>query len=111
MASARAIRIDCDHGRLDGFDLAVDTDHVSIHGHTPRGAIYGAYQVLEDMGCRWYYIGELGEVVPKSTHVSLAGGRSSQIASFPERSGTRLPTKAQGWLASREDSTVMKGDE
>jgi len=86
VASAKVIRIDCEDGELDGFDLTVEPDRVSIHGHTPRGALYGAYQVLEDVGCRWYYIGELGEVVPASKDLALPVGRSTQTASFRERS-------------------------
>ena len=87
MESAKqAIRIECGNGDLDGFDLSVAPDSIVINGHTPRGALYGAYQLLEDMGCRWFYIGELGEVLPKASDIRLSCGEVTQSASFRERS-------------------------
>ncbi|NOX53622.1 MAG: DUF4838 domain-containing protein [Planctomycetes bacterium] len=84
--SSKAVRIECEDGGWDGFDLTVMPDQITIHGHTPRGALYGAYQLLETMGCRWYFIGRLGEVVPKHQRVALPIGESHQKASFRDRS-------------------------
>ena len=82
----RVIRIECGDGDLDGFHLSVAPGRIFIKGHTPRGALYGVYQLLEDMGCRWFYIGELGEVVPSATDIYLPCGERTQSASFRERS-------------------------
>lgn len=71
-------------GVLDGFDLAVAADRISVQGHTTRGALYGVYQLLEDMGCRWYYPGSLGEVVPAASTLSVSPKTTSQNASFRE---------------------------
>lgn len=80
------IQIDCDQGELDGFELTVEENRITIHGHTPRGALYGVYQLLEDIGCRWFYIGKLGEVVPTLRNIKLPCCQTSQEASFRERS-------------------------
>jgi hypothetical protein len=84
--SKYVIQIDSGNGDRDGFDLTVTKERITIHGHTPRGVLYGAYQLLEDMGCRWYYIGELGEVTPRADKIELPEKKSSQAASFRERS-------------------------
>ena len=85
-AGAHTIAIDSAAGVLDGFDLTITADRITIHGHTSRGALYGAYQLLEEVGCRWYYPGSLGEVVPTATTLGVAPKTARQIASFRERS-------------------------
>jgi hypothetical protein len=85
-ATDGTIRIDCADAEVDGFDIAVEEHLVGVHGHTPRGALYGVYHLLEAWGCRWFYPGELGEVVPARPDLVLPVGTSSQSASFRERS-------------------------
>lgn len=85
-AGRHAIRIESGSGALDGFDLVVASDQITIRGHTPRGALYGVYQLLEEMGCRWFYIGKLGEVVPEAADIALLCKETTQRASFRERS-------------------------
>ncbi len=85
-ATGRVIRIDCDDAEVDGFDITVEEQFIGIHGHTPRGALYGVYHLLENWGCRWFYPGELGAVVPARPNLALPVGTSSQSASFRERS-------------------------
>ena len=82
------IAIDSGAGELDGFDLAVTNDRITIHGHTSRGALYGVYQLLEDMGCRWYYPGSLGEVVPAASTLSLSPKTTRQTASLMSKETT-----------------------
>jgi len=84
--SDNVIRINAGNATVDGFDLEVTRERITISGHNPRGALYGAYELLERMGCRWYYIGELGEVVPNRTDIVLATGSVTQVPSFRERS-------------------------
>lgn len=36
-----------------------------------QGTLYAAYALLEKLGCRWYFPGEWGEVVPKRTTVTV----------------------------------------
>lgn len=85
-ASKHTLRIDAAKGELDGFDLRVTPRRITIHGHTPRGALYGAYELLEQLGCRWYGPGQTGETIPSSTTLRLPTSRTTQTASFRERS-------------------------
>ncbi|MCU0962585.1 MAG: DUF4838 domain-containing protein [Pirellulaceae bacterium] len=85
-ATDGTIRIDCDDADVDGFDITVEEHLVGVHGHTPRGALYGVYHLLEGWGCRWFYPGKLGEVIPAKQDLVLPVGSSSQSASFRERS-------------------------
>jgi len=84
--SACAVRFESASGKLDGFDITANQKVIRIQGHTSRGTLYGAYQLLEDMGCRWCGVGELAEVVPISKDISLPAGKRVQRASFPGRS-------------------------
>ncbi len=38
----------------EGFLLRTHGDHVIIAGGRKRGTMYGAYELLEKLGCRWY---------------------------------------------------------
>ena len=39
----------------DGYVLEVRPDRVVVAGDNSRGVLYGVYDVLERLGCRWYY--------------------------------------------------------
>lgn len=39
----------------DGYSIAVATDLVIIAGDNERGVLYGVYDLLEKLGCRWFY--------------------------------------------------------
>ncbi len=80
------IRLAAEQGRVDGFRVEVAPDRIAISGSTPRGALYGAYDLLERLGCRWHYLGALGETVPRLDRASLPVGSVAQEASFPVRS-------------------------
>jgi hypothetical protein len=67
----------------DGYAVAVvpatrkTPARIVIGGDNSRGVIYGVYDVLERLGCRWFYPAEDPadpEVVPKLTTVSLPAG-------------------------------------
>jgi len=108
------IRIDADEGRIDGFDLAIVPDGVTIHGHTPRGALYGAYQLLENMGCRWFYIGKLGEVVPRRSDIVLECGadRHGRTLSWNAAPIARSPRSVSGrwcWVILPTSTAWMNG--
>ena len=56
----------------EGFVIKTKGAKVFIGGNSDgpyRGTIYGAYQFLERLGCRWYFPGEWGEVVPEKKTV------------------------------------------
>lgn len=73
------------------FVLSVDADSVSIRGLSAEGSLFGAYELLEQLGVRWFMPGELGTVVPKSSRLCVKFQRTVQVPSFESRwhSGSR----------------------
>jgi hypothetical protein len=55
-----------------GYRVAVKKDRVGLYGESDLAASYAIYDVLDGLGCRWYMPGDLGEVIPQLTTVSLA---------------------------------------
>src|SRR5690606_20685083 len=50
-----------------------------------EGTLFGAYELLEQLGVRWFMPGELGTVVPRSKTVSLPVQQIVQAPSFTGR--------------------------
>jgi len=78
------------------FILSVNPERVSLAGNSPEGTLFAAYELLEQLGCRWYLPGKLGTVIPHTDTVSLPAGDTLQSPSFPHRhlqnvSGGDLP--------------------
>jgi hypothetical protein len=56
-----------------GSDRSVG-DYIVVAGNQDgpyQGTLYAAYALLEKLGCRWYFPGEFGEVVPESRTVTV----------------------------------------
>ncbi len=70
---------------LDGaFALAVLPDRVSITGFG-GGTVFGVYELLEQIGVRWFMPGELGTVIPIAKTVDVAAQETIQAPSFAGR--------------------------
>jgi len=67
------------------FSLTVRPGSVELAGLSPEGTLFAAYELLEQLGVRWYMPGELGTVIPKTKTVALQVGRSERVPSFPHR--------------------------
>ena len=67
------------------FTIEYDEQAISLTGNSPEGTLFAAYQLLEELGVRWYLPGELGTVIPKTDNVFLPEGRIFQAPSFPHR--------------------------
>jgi len=66
---ARALAAEIKH---DGFALYCDgQENLVITAHEPAALIFGAYEVLQRLGCRWFFPGELGEEIPEQKTVAL----------------------------------------
>jgi hypothetical protein len=75
------------------FALVIEPDRVSIRGLSQSGTLNGVYELLEQIGVRWYMPGELGLVTPRTTIVRIRQQRTLQKPSFPARhlQGVRAP--------------------
>jgi hypothetical protein len=60
--------------KFDGFRLRSSKDEVTIEASIPRGCVYGAYALLEELGCRFYGPEPLGVVIPKKKDISVRVG-------------------------------------
>lgn len=66
---------------FDGYSLYISPKQVVIAGDNPRGVLFGVYDVLERLGCRWYQPmldPKDPEVVPKNPNLSLPSGAFAQ---------------------------------
>jgi len=48
----------------DGFAILPEAGEFRIASRHPRGLVYGAYALLETLGCRWHFPGPGGECLP-----------------------------------------------
>jgi hypothetical protein len=59
---------------FDGYTIVVRPGEVIIAGSNQRGIVYGVYDFLEHLGCRWFYPAQDPkdpEVVPRRETISL----------------------------------------
>lgn len=70
----------------DGFVLRADRNVIAIAGVRHTGTLYGAYELLERLGYRWFWPGELGEVLPRRRTVTIEPFETVQVPSFDLRS-------------------------
>jgi hypothetical protein len=68
------IRVRKGAAKLDGFHIRTGKDEVIIEASVPRGCVYGAYALLEELGCRFYGPEPLGVVIPPKKNISLSAG-------------------------------------
>ncbi len=74
-----------------GFFIEVADDTVRLAGTTPTATCYAVYDLLEQLGCRWFMPGEIGEVVPRLNQVQLQSGSRVEIPDFTGRVLQSLP--------------------
>jgi hypothetical protein len=67
------------------FALMVGPDRISIRGLSAEGTLFGAYELLEQLGVRWFMPGELGLVVPQAKTVTVKVQQTMAVPSFPGR--------------------------
>ncbi|MCX6620532.1 MAG: DUF4838 domain-containing protein, partial [Acidobacteria bacterium] len=67
----------------EGFLLRTAGEHVIIAGGRKRGTMYGAYELLEKLGCRWY--ARDCSVVPRRTTLHLPALNEEQRPAYEYR--------------------------
>lgn len=75
------------------FALEVNSTGVRVAGLSPEGTLFGTYELLEQLGVRWFMPGDLGTVVTSGKTISLSIQETVQVPSFPVRwfgGGNRL---------------------
>ncbi|HNT36050.1 MAG TPA: alpha-glucuronidase family glycosyl hydrolase, partial [bacterium] len=73
---------------FDGYAISINERSICIAGDNERGVLYGVYDLLERLGCRWFYPMQDPkdpEVVPKLDAVSFETGTWSIASPIPIR--------------------------
>lgn len=73
---------------FDGYSVLISPKTITIAGENSRGVLFGVYDILERLGCRWYHPTmdpKDPEVVPKNADLSLAAGKWSEAAQIEYR--------------------------
>ncbi|MHB0939064.1 MAG: DUF4838 domain-containing protein [Armatimonadota bacterium] len=97
----------------EGFILKTQGDRIILAGNEDgnyHGTEYAVYDFLERLGCRWYYPGDFGQVVPKLKTIDVPALNVAQKPSFivraPWNSGWTPPTDDYGiWLLRNKGAT------
>ena len=58
---------------------------LGIWEHDGRGSLNAVYGFLRDLGCRWYFPGEIGEILPKMKSIALPKVDRTVRPDFPVR--------------------------
>ena len=72
----------------EGFVLKTQGNTVILAGNEDgeyRGTEYAVYELLERLGCRWYYPGEFGQVIPTVKTITVPDVNLAQKPSFVVR--------------------------
>jgi len=110
-AWSRAAGIDPSAVARDGFVLKASGDRLYVCGvddptaellslRSPRferGTYHGAIEILERLGCRFYFPGELGTVVPKRTAADLGDLDEKVVPRFVVRAYSSTEMGAWPW--------------
>ena len=70
-----------------------------ILGKIPRATLYGVYDLLERLGCRWYYMDAADEIVPSLTREKVI--RSAKDAGF-----VYVTLDLQGWRTGSMNEAI-----
>lgn len=73
---------------FDGYSILISPKQIVIAGDNERGVLYGVYDLLERLGCRWYqhaFDPKDPESIPKKSNLSLAGGQWSEAGAIKLR--------------------------
>ncbi len=66
---------------FDGYSIYISPKQIVVAGDNPCGVLFGVYDLLERLGCRWYQPTldpKDPEVVPKNINLSLLPGSFSE---------------------------------
>ena len=72
----------------EGFVIKTVENSLILAGNEDgeyRGTIYAVYAFLEKLGCRWFFPGEFGEVVPEIDTISIDAIDCTERPSFRVR--------------------------
>lgn len=69
----------------DSFRILAAGNSIQLNGLSDQGTLYAAYDLLEQLGVRWFMPGEIGTVIPTKDTVSIREQDTIQHPSFDIR--------------------------
>ncbi len=82
------ITINSNPSDIDSFSIRSKDGHIVINGDKSRSALYGVYEFLEMLGCRFIEPGR--EIIPGIQKLSASPGNREYTAAFPLRNIFRV---------------------
>ena len=79
------------------FALRVKKRRIDIRGLSSDGTLFGAYELLEQLGVRWFFPGDIGTVIPEVKRVKVREQLTVQVPSFPARWAAGYAGKFRTW--------------
>ena len=68
-------------------------DYIRISGLSPEGTLFGVYELLEQIGVRWYMPGDIGTIIPEKKTITVEEQNNVQVPSFSSRHLQTVPNK------------------
>ena len=81
------------------FTLRVTPDRIDIRGLSDEGTLFGVYELLEQLGVRWYIPGEMGRVIPELPSAQVNVQQTVQAPSMELRLLQPWQSQTDGWIA------------
>jgi hypothetical protein len=81
------------------FALRVSPERIDLRGLSDEGTLFAAYELLEQLGVRWYTPGEDGRVIPEAKSVALNSQQTVQAPSMELRLLQPWTEHTAGWIA------------
>lgn len=69
----------------DGYAIRARGDTIALAGMRPAGTLFAVSDLLHRLGCRWFFAGDLGEVIPQSRTIGIKPFEVVQTPSFDMR--------------------------
>ncbi|MEA1951955.1 MAG: DUF4838 domain-containing protein, partial [Planctomycetota bacterium] len=91
------------------FIISVQPRMIRLAGLSPEGTLFAAYELLEQLGCRWYMPGGLGTVIPHKRTVAIPVGEILQSPSFPSRHLQTVSRKLPWYRHQRLGGPIFPG--
>ncbi|MEN6401562.1 MAG: DUF4838 domain-containing protein [Armatimonadia bacterium] len=98
--------------RDDGFMIWSDGSQTAvISAKKPTALVFAAYELLQKLGCRWFFPGELGEELPQLKTIRLSSLAEVQNPSMVDRNmwyayGGRPDWQKNGYLLWRKQNRM-----
>ena len=92
----------------EGYVLKTVGQDIVVAGNNDgpyKGTVYAAYALLERLGCRWYFPGDWGEVIPERKTIAVA---DLDIRSRPDFAVRTI--NPSGWVPMSNDERTIYHD-